>query len=278
MTIDDATLVAFADGELDDEETARVHAALENDPALWRRLRQFETSAELLREAFEDQLRVPVPRRFELLLDAPHRPRERESWRSYAAPLVAFITSAPGRACAAALTLMLGAVVGHLATESRPAAEPSAPVPELYALPAWHDGFETTPSGTAFTVSRDASARAQRLVPLSTFLDLRDRYCRAFSEERAEALLARRGVVCREPDGRWMPVLTVAEVKASPAHTGASHAQRRDGVAAGGYRPASGPGGDTFEQGLQQHMATSPFEPTEERALIDGGWRRGMQH
>ena len=59
----DEALVAYLDGELDDDERARVEAWLEAEPAVRDRLLALSDSAGLLRGAFAEFLNEPVPER-----------------------------------------------------------------------------------------------------------------------------------------------------------------------------------------------------------------------
>jgi len=253
MTIDDETLMAYVDGELDDAGAQRVREALARDPALARRMRVFEDSARLLRESFRGAIDVPVPEHLEQLV-APRPARQRMGW------LAQLWRRVPSPAFAAALLLAVGVLVGYVATRVDRGG-PAAPVDRVAALQAaegWHQGFERTPSGESFTLRVHGLETGIR--PLTTFLDARDRVCRAFREDGAGSML-RRGIVCREEEGRWAPMVVVAE----PAPV-----QRGPG---GGYRPASSLEGGAFEGVLQMYMTTSPFEPAQERALMENGWR-----
>lgn len=61
MMISDETLMAFADGALPAEETLRVTAALEADPALARKLDRMRRASQALQAAFAGQLDVETP-------------------------------------------------------------------------------------------------------------------------------------------------------------------------------------------------------------------------
>lgn len=72
MSVDDETLIAFADCELSGERRAEVEAALAQDPALRARLEAHRALATNLSAAFDGALTEPVPAQ---LLHAAH-PRE----------------------------------------------------------------------------------------------------------------------------------------------------------------------------------------------------------
>jgi anti-sigma factor RsiW len=59
----DELLVAYLDGELDELQRAQVEGSLHRDPALRDRVAELAESAALLRAAFDETLREPVPER-----------------------------------------------------------------------------------------------------------------------------------------------------------------------------------------------------------------------
>src|SRR5665213_502615 len=73
----DEALVAYLDGELDDDERARVEAWLEAEPAVRDRLLALSDSAGLLRGAYAEFANEPVPER--LIAAARSRPAESDS-------------------------------------------------------------------------------------------------------------------------------------------------------------------------------------------------------
>ncbi len=63
MKYDDDTLMAFADGELDEVKRAEIAAAVENDPELARRVAQHRALRDRVAGAFGPVLGQPVPER-----------------------------------------------------------------------------------------------------------------------------------------------------------------------------------------------------------------------
>jgi hypothetical protein len=72
--IDDDTLQAYVDGALDAAGAARVDAALAQDDALARRVRQLQALNMQLRAAFDPVLDEPVPGRLSALLQPQRAP------------------------------------------------------------------------------------------------------------------------------------------------------------------------------------------------------------
>src|SRR5580658_10813680 len=63
MTISEETLMAFADGELDDSARAAVELAMREDPELSKRVARHRALRERLRAGFAGELSEPVPER-----------------------------------------------------------------------------------------------------------------------------------------------------------------------------------------------------------------------
>jgi hypothetical protein len=63
MSVDEETLVAFADGELSGDDAAAVEAALASDPALREKLAAHQSLRTQLSAAFDGALTEPVPAR-----------------------------------------------------------------------------------------------------------------------------------------------------------------------------------------------------------------------
>lgn len=61
MNYDDETLMAFADGELDEQQRAEIAAALERDPALARRVQEHRALRAKVEGAFAPVVEQPVP-------------------------------------------------------------------------------------------------------------------------------------------------------------------------------------------------------------------------
>jgi anti-sigma factor RsiW len=102
--IDDETLMAWCDGELDAQAAARVAARVGREPQLAARARAFRRSAELARGALAPVLAEPVPQR---LLDAARG-------RAKSAEIVAFRPRAPRKTLgwALAASVAIAAVLG----------------------------------------------------------------------------------------------------------------------------------------------------------------------
>lgn len=105
-TIDDETLMAWCDGELEPEAAARVADRVARDRKLGARARMFRRSAELARGALAPVLAEPIPARLLAAVQAPAKSADVVPFRPGAVPRKAL-----GWALAAsvALAAMLGA-------------------------------------------------------------------------------------------------------------------------------------------------------------------------
>ncbi|HWX81210.1 MAG TPA: hypothetical protein VNZ02_14005 [Steroidobacteraceae bacterium] len=63
MTISDETLMAFADGELDDAARSAVESALRADPQLQKRVAEHRALRQRIQAAYSSELSEPVPER-----------------------------------------------------------------------------------------------------------------------------------------------------------------------------------------------------------------------
>jgi len=122
----DEQLVAYLDGEVDETTAVEVGAWLERDPELRARLQALTESATLVRDAFDEILREPVPDRLIAAargrdpVEAEAAPRRSATILSFGARLartsVANRRWGLGVAAAASLSfLMIGAGGGYLA-------------------------------------------------------------------------------------------------------------------------------------------------------------------
>lgn len=256
--MDDETLMAYVDGELDAEDAADVRDAIARNPDLRQRAVVFEMSAKRLRDAFQHELDVPVPRSLQTVLEAAP-PRAGLFQR-----LTRLIAAEPASvALAACVLLAVGAGAGVLAMRvSAPAGTlGEGLIARFENTPQWHEGFERTMSGGTFAVGLEGGTE-EHITPLATFLDAADRYCRSYLQQSSDAV-RRHGVVCRQDGGRWHAVVKFAEADVEPIRTDDA-----------GYRPASNVGASTIERVVETYATTALFSLERERALIEARWAR----
>lgn len=240
----DETLVAFADGELDDATAARLEDALEKDEALAARLAVFLDSRIAVASALQPLIHEPVP---DALTAAVQQMAENAKIPKTTMDdnVVAFhqkqATSAPpGRKTwlmpiAASLVAVIAGVGGFLVgREIGPPPAPNVNTAVSAALDRELSGRDVAlgPSGDSLHV-------------ISSFRDERGDLCREYELRRPTGNTI--SIACRE-DGAWMTRLALS-------------APRTDG-----YTPASAQ--ETIDAYLTSIHAGAPLSPEEEEKAL----------
>ena len=173
MTIDDDTLMRYADGELSPDDARRVDEALKNDPDLRSRLAVFTNTAAMARSAFPIDEDEPLDPRLIAAITAPRR--HQRLWQ-VAVP-----------AMAASLALVVGLGVGTELGGN------SSGLPNLDGETGFQQALATQRSGTTVeTASGDVT-------PVLTFRDENGHYCREYQATVEGGVLL--GIACL--DGDW---------------------------------------------------------------------------
>lgn len=246
---DDETLMAFADGELDEETTARVEAAMETDDELVMRVATFIESRAAVASELKPLIDEPVPealtRSVEAMVAASRqpksepaqseknvvhlRPARRSTHPSWVMPL------------AASLAAVAFGVGGYLAGQAN-APGTSAPSLAGIADTAMVRTLDTAASGTEAIVA-DGSMKL-----VSSFRDGGGTLCREFELKQAGGA-ATVTVACR--DGQeWSLRLAVAGPAAST----------------GAYQPAGAT--ETVDAFLTTIGAGAPLSEADEKAAL----------
>lgn len=196
ITHDDATLLAYLDGELDAAEAQALEADLARDDVLAQRLQAFAGSGALLRAALAPATHGRMPS----LPQPDFSPAASGGWRRFA----------PHLAIAAAIALMIGAGLGfgagdliarrHFETASEQRARDAA-----IAEATLKRALESQVSGTPVRWDNPDSGATGTVKPIRTFKNHNDQFCREY--ERVETTGGRTesvsGIACRSDDGTW---------------------------------------------------------------------------
>lgn len=238
--VTDEMLMALADGELDQGTAASVRRSVEADPALGRRLAEFQQARRIAKQAFAGVLDEPVPERLVVSVGADRRWPDARSARLKRAWLPI------GAALAASVA---GFVVAWTIFE-RPPTAPSLPLEEIARL------METTPSSER-TVQLPGDLGS---LQVTASYPVPDGICRTFAARSGGAEPAAwRGIACRH--GRtWAIEVVVA-----------------DRVAGTGFLPASDQITQTIDAFLDAAGAGERLDATAEDALRASGWQSGAQ-
>lgn len=246
--IDDDTLQAYVDGELDATKAAQIDAALVHDDLLRRRVQQARALRAQLKAAFDPVLDEAVPAR----LSAQLRPAPAQASR-LATPLA----RSAGRR---------GFGTGRRGASRRwwkPVAAATASVAVLAVTLWWHAGgtllhddrqYATAPLSDALdrALASEPDPRAAVSIGLS-FRSTDGHICRTFIE-RAKPTMA--GLACHDDEGWRLSVLTAAK-------------QPEDGElrqAASGMPPA-------VQTAVDARIRGEAFDARQERAARDADWR-----
>ena len=185
MTVDDAMLMAFADGELDPTTRKRVERAMADDPAIAERVAAFETLTGRVRGAFDPIALAPVPDGLVAML---------KSNVVAIAPKPATRPLSAGLALAASLLLGIG-LGTRLGTHS------DAPF-------AVRDGKVIATGALAHALDSQVASASGDIRILVTFRGPSG-YCRVFAAAVAD------GIACRNRD-KWK-LLQTRSASAAPA-------------------------------------------------------------
>lgn len=187
MNYDDETLMAYADGELDEATAAAISAAVERDPGLARRVAKHRALRTEVAGAFAVVIDQPVPDRLRAAAGAPGSPESAPRGNVVSFPArTARPQPRPWRArewTAMAASLVLGIfVAGKL---SPPGAEVET---RLQALVARGDLLSALDGQLASSQAPDAAV----FIGL-TFRDQQGAYCRTF----VSRAMSTAGLACR---------------------------------------------------------------------------------
>lgn len=261
MTISEETLMAFADGEVDETTRAAVERAMHDDPEVSRRVERHRALRRRLKAAFDDELSEPVPERLlSVLRDAPSAAgsnvvslQEAQAARARARSRTArsqgggdgvgsgvFWRVAPSIAAG----VLLGLGIGYSAWR-----QGGLPIGRSAAGTLIANGTLDGALSSQLT-SEAASGRAVRIG--MSFVAKSGEYCRSFTLASSPAS----GLACRYA-GQWqIQVLT------------------QDGAAQGeGYRPAATAWSPLILKMIQDEIQGEPLDATGESTARQHHWQ-----
>jgi len=248
MTIDDETLMAYADGELSALETKRVEAAMAENPVLASRVARFRAVRRALRTAYDSVAAEPVPEHLRALLGdvATHEPVETPSQvtRLVNARAKRGLRLGPPAWAAIAASLIVGVIAGRAVLPSQ----------SLFTGEAGHlyAGGDLTRVLDTRLASAAENAGAETRIGL-TFHAKDGDVCRTFTHGRDAGTVS--GLACRDGE-RWAVRLAVS----GPT------------VASGGYQQA-GSAAPAVLAAVDAMIDGEALDATQEQTLRDHHWR-----
>lgn len=269
VTIPDEMLMAYADGELNDNERAAMETLLSQDTALRARLEPFVETRMRLSYAFEHMIHEAVPARLIAAIatagTAPKpisQPAATTPWHARLSQSVAdaFAAAFPNgmSPLVAASAAALVAVAGTAGWIGGRVLGPSAMIEVadggLVASGSLAAALETLPSGVASTVANGAT-----VTPVLSFPSQSDGICREYRIAGKETAPDFAGLACRGADGTWRLALHT-ETPKSEAGQGPYHTATSSNVPAVDALTGSLISGDAFGR-------------DDEAALLANGWQ-----
>ncbi len=247
-SISDERLIAYADGELDDQAAQLVRAAIDADPQLAARLKQHRQLRQRISGAYQNVLAEPVPDRLlQAIRPAAAVPIDLAAHRAarleHPAPTTAPPPPGWARWGGMAASLVIGMLIGALADFGRPTTNFATTPVGLVAAGAVADGLSNQ---LASAPPAEESVRVQ-----VSFIDQTGRFCRTFT---APALA---GLACRD-SGRWL----VQALFNQPA--GSQPAMRQ----AGTQLPRE------LLQMIDERIRGDALDAAAEQAARQGNWQR----
>lgn len=253
MTVPDHTLMAYADGELDDAARELVEAAMREDPEVRKRVAEHRALRDALQKGFADELDEPVPER---LLSAVRKPLETPAGKVL--PMSAARDRIRGKegeshlrrwrgapSFAMAASLLLGLGLGYWVHRDANSLLRATPGDGVIAGGALSSSLSTQ-------LSADHPAGAVATIGLS-FKAKSGAYCRTFSLEGS----ATSGLACRE--GKSWKILMLGQ-KSHP------------GAAGEGYRMAASGDSGLLRSAVEEVIRGEPLDRAGEVAARRSGW------
>lgn len=248
--IDNDTLQAYVDGELDPAAAAQIDTALAYDEELAHRVQQARAMRAQIRNLFDPVLDEPVPERLSAMLQPASA-----AARGAAAPRAAHAGHrgfgagrrrgsrrwlAPGAAVAASIAVLAMALWWRAET----------------GLVRMQDGRQFAPGGLSHALDQTLASAPDRAAPITiglTFRSADGHICRTFVERSGTAMA---GLACHEAAGWSLPALATA--------TKPSAGELRQ---AGSDLPAK------IQAAVDARIRGDAFDAQQERAARDSGWR-----
>jgi hypothetical protein len=242
QNFDDETLMAFADGELDEVTTRQVELAIEADEALAERVALFFETREALASTMKPLLDEPVPAALQASVQAMvdkaagtkpaeqvvvplrQKPTPVNDNRRWLMPVAASI-----------LAVVTG--VGGYSIGRQTGTDTTAPGNEIARL------LDSAASGGDTALA----ANDEQLHIVSSFRDEAGDFCREYELKRPGGSMI--SIACRE-DGNWVTRLAMSAPRSE------------------GYTPASAQ--ETIDAYLASINAGAPLTPDEEREALSG--------
>lgn len=201
--IDDITLVAYCDGELDGESAREVEQAVAEDPGLREKVRLLHESASMLSASLNQVIYAvePLPPLTEKTNVVPLVKRTEGVGKSWKLPLAM-----------AASFFMLGIggwlgsqMAGHSLDQGLITASQFQNGDLRMMVSAFSEAMEQQPSGVGTEWSNPENGTSGLILPVRTYKMDDGTYCREYTKRVVikESQTEERGIACRRASGNW---------------------------------------------------------------------------
>ncbi len=247
MRIADEMIVAFVDGELDDDSRQCVEAAAAADREVAARIERYRTVRGKLTDAFAPLAEVPAPARLRRLVEGQGESEvvDFAAVRERKAALRASWSGVARWGAALAASLLLGLMIGRVAF-----------APGGLALPGG-DGIVIAAGELAESLDRDLAGSSGTTRILLSFKARDGRICRVFEQGRRSV---ESGIACRRGE-RWQLLALAPASSAIP--------ETDDRFHPAGARPLP----PAIEQAVDDLIAGDPLGADAEKEARARGWR-----
>lgn len=235
MVLDDATLIAYLDGQLSDAECHRLEERLAHDSVAAGRLDQLARSADLARRAFEPVMQEPVPPdliaavwQAPLPASGAPSPRRRAAnsgfWPRFGERLERMRWGWGGMAGAVAIAAVVAVLVLPYVPEPNASADGWAlRTGDVVRGDALAVALDTAPSGRSITIGEGTAA------VVATF-ETREGFCREVSRQTSDRAFSELAILCRGDQESWRVVFAEGGAKASYVTASSQRQDRADAV------------------------------------------------
>jgi hypothetical protein len=251
MSVSDETLMAYADGEVDEATRAIIEAAMRENPEVRRRIAEHRAMREAMQGAFSAVLDEPVPQR---LIDAARGQTAAPSGGhivDLASARRAAAGQAPGRLrswqpAAMAASVLVGVALGYVGWHSARPLVTTGSSGELLAGAGLAEALSTQ-------LSEDRSPGLAAITGLSFRAKTGD-YCRTFSLTGSHASS---GLACHEGVGWTIKVLAQSPTAAPDSSN---------------FRPAASADPPAVRAAVEESIDGEPLDRAGEIAARQGNW------
>lgn len=215
--VDDARLVAYADGELSAAEAKEIEAALAVDDALRANLRRLREAGALVRASYGDIMNEPVPEGLHAAIEEAFSQEPRLEGRE-AAESPGGRGFWPALAAASIAALVIGLAGGYWTADRQfrsdlAQRELQFQRDRLAMEEAVSAALEKHVSGETLRWENAESGSHASITPVRTFKNSDGRWCREYlhDSEIGQESATRRAIACRIEQGTWRTQLVALE-------------------------------------------------------------------